>query len=126
MVVFELDKVEIDHCVSCGGSWFDKGEMDLLSEDPKEEELFQAHFNQKLLSGEKPRRCPICLKRMRKLLYEDAHRQICVDRCPKCEGIWFDRGELETVIKSQRAEGKNKVFKQLQSVFNGNRNLGGT
>ena len=126
MVVFELDKVEIDHCVTCGGSWFDKGEMDLLSENQNEEEMFQSHFDQKLLSGEKSRRCPICSKRMNKFLYQDAHLKVWVDRCPICEGIWFDRGELESIIQSQRAEGKNRVFKQLQSIFSGNRNLGGT
>ncbi len=30
MIVLELDEVEIDHCISCGGIWLDAGELELL------------------------------------------------------------------------------------------------
>ena len=32
MVVLELDQIEIDHCLHCGGIWLDAGELELLLE----------------------------------------------------------------------------------------------
>ena len=32
MVVFELEGIEIDHCVSCGGTWLDAGELVSITE----------------------------------------------------------------------------------------------
>ena len=26
---------------------------------------------------------------------------ICVDQCPKCEGIWLDEGELKTLLMAE-------------------------
>lgn len=40
MVVLELDQVEIDHCINCGGIWFDAGELELLLETEKERTRF--------------------------------------------------------------------------------------
>jgi Zn-finger nucleic acid-binding protein len=39
--------------------------------------------------------CPKCVGLLKKKLMED----IEVDSCPVCEGIWFDAGELEEIIK---------------------------
>ncbi len=40
MIVLELSEVEIDHCVSCGGTWFDAGELELLLGNAKEKDSF--------------------------------------------------------------------------------------
>ncbi len=32
MVTFEMDGVEIDRCVACGGTWLDLGELALMLE----------------------------------------------------------------------------------------------
>jgi len=34
MVVLELDRVEVDHCLVCGGLWLDAGELELLAGTP--------------------------------------------------------------------------------------------
>ena len=31
LIVLELNEVEIDNCVSCGGIWLDKGELERLN-----------------------------------------------------------------------------------------------
>lgn len=39
--------------------------------------------------------CPKCVGKLEKKKMEDVE----IDACTVCEGIWFDAGELETVIK---------------------------
>ncbi|HKI73405.1 MAG TPA: zf-TFIIB domain-containing protein [Pseudomonadales bacterium] len=43
--------------------------------------------------GERARPCPIDGETMKK---EIAH-MIVIDRCPKCQGVWLDAGELERI-----------------------------
>ncbi len=43
--------------------------------------------------GEGPRPCPIDGEAMQK----EVAVMIVIDRCPKCQGVWLDSGELEKV-----------------------------
>lgn len=43
--------------------------------------------------GESSRPCPVDGEMMKK---EIAH-MIVIDRCPKCQGVWLDSGELERI-----------------------------
>ena len=43
--------------------------------------------------GEASRPCPVDGETMRK---EIAH-MIVIDRCPRCQGVWLDGGELERI-----------------------------
>lgn len=43
--------------------------------------------------SEKARPCPVDGETMKK---EVAH-MIVIDRCPKCQGVWLDGGELERI-----------------------------
>lgn len=50
-----------------------------------------------LLAGqgeEVERTCPRCAVSMSKPRFR---KQITLDRCPRCKGIWLDRGELEDI-----------------------------
>ncbi len=42
--------------------------------------------------------CPKCGTR----LFEIDYRGVTIDRCPSCEGIWLDKGELETMMKMDK------------------------
>jgi hypothetical protein len=53
-------------------------------------------------------RCPKCGM----ALIEIDYKNIRIDRCSECEGIWLDAGELETVSKFKKS-GLDKLF----SVF---------
>ena len=68
MIVLELDEVEIDHCISCGGIWLDAGELELLLEGVEEKDNLLASFSIDKDTKEAGRRCPICLKKMEKVL----------------------------------------------------------
>ncbi len=50
--------------------------------------------------------CPNCKQPM--IVVE--HRQIELDYCTKCEGVWFDSGELELFLHSMNLESPGLVM----------------
>lgn len=118
MLVLELDEVEIDHCISCGGIWLDAGELELLLEGSDKKDNLLNSFRIDKASKEKPRRCPICLKKMEKVLCgTSGDKKVLVDKCRRNDGIWFDEGELEEVIKMGSFDKENKVLDLLKDMF---------
>ena len=116
MIVLEHDRVEIDHCPSCQGNWLDQGELELLLGSSQERNHLLSSFEVNQNSQEKKRKCPICLKKMEKVLCKLAH-DITIDRCQKKDGLWFDLGELDAFIKIG-SFGKNaKVLDWLKNTF---------
>ncbi|MBN8554289.1 MAG: zf-TFIIB domain-containing protein [Deltaproteobacteria bacterium] len=41
-------------------------------------------------------RCPLCVETT---LEMSMRQEIEIDYCPKCRGVWLDRGELEKLIE---------------------------
>jgi len=74
-------EIEVDHCESCEGIWFDQGELRPL-------DLVVEH-------------CPKCQDEhieMEKVNHPRDSR-IIIDQCPNCKGIWVDKGEIEGIQK---------------------------
>lgn len=101
LVGFELDGVEIDRCVECGGIWLDPGELEQIAEfagvppGPMTHALH--HARQK---GEpRQERCPRCGVRMRRAPVGEKEA-VELDHCPLGHGLWFDRGELQSVVEN--------------------------
>ncbi len=100
MVAFELEGVEIDRCSSCGGTWLDAGELEMITElaGASAGELSRAMTT--LGRGSRTRRrCPRCPRRLREVSVGRSP-EVHVDRCPWGHGLWFDRGEMEQVVHS--------------------------
>jgi Zn-finger nucleic acid-binding protein len=117
MIVLELDEVEVDHCISCGGIWLDGGELELLLGTSTEKDKFLISFQVDKNTKEKIRNCPICSKRMDKVLYGQ-DKKILIDKCRQNDGIWFDLGELEEIIRmSSSYDKENKVLNLLRDMF---------
>ena len=57
-------------------------------------------------------RCPKCGAG----LAHEALHGIEVDRCPDCEGVWFDKGETEQLLAHADSGGVSKVF---HAIFRG-------
>ena len=66
LVVLELDQVEIDHCLNCGGIWLDAGELEILLETEEERSRFLNLLIDKESTKEKRYPCPICSKKNEK------------------------------------------------------------
>ncbi len=116
MIVLELDEVEIDHCISCGGIWLDAGEVELLLENSAEKDSLLSSFKVDKNTKERPRKCPICLRRMEKVLC-GTDKKILIDKCRRNDGIWFDTGELEEIIKMGSFGKDNRVLNLLKDMF---------
>ncbi len=106
MLVVEYERIEIDACADCGGTWFDAGEMALLLERlgvPEAERRFDRLLSEAPVSTEALRRCPLCRRRMRKMRVGPDGP--VVDECVREEGIWFDRGEAAASLAVLAASG---------------------
>jgi Zn-finger nucleic acid-binding protein len=126
VVVVEYERIELDYCTKCFGVWFDAGEFELLLERLAIDET--ALTMKEIMSlpekkvAEKARRCPICHRKMRKVLI-GAEPEVLIDVCSRGDGLWFDGGELGQVIGQLRSTGSagtgkhGRVIHFLGEVF---------
>ena len=90
--------VLIDSCKTCKGVWLDRGEVFLFSRKPRQlEELLE-------LDAEGPGRQTGSVRDAASHLEEVSFLRpdLKVDRCPECEGYWFDAGELQKAMEADR------------------------
>jgi len=102
LVVVEREGIELDWCLDCRGLWFDEGELELLGE--KAGRAIDTGEIGRLARGEErtqARDCPRCRKAMEQVRL-DADADVQVDRCSP-HGIWFDRGELSSLMRLHRS-----------------------
>lgn len=121
MIVLELDKVEVDYCLECGGIWLDAGELELLVEDGER----VRQILQKVSEGDRMAqgrlKCPICGRRMDEIPI-GSEGAIRIDCCRKGHGFWFDRGELRVVAEILGDSAGDKVSDLLRDIFDDKNN----
>jgi Zn-finger nucleic acid-binding protein len=117
MITLELADVEIDHCVGCGGIWLDAGELELLMDEPRKAKDLLNSFHEDPSSSEKPRKCPICDKKMAKIVVGHAAPVLLIDKCRRGDGLWFDRGELHDVLDRAQLDKESRIQKLLADMF---------
>lgn len=113
MVILELNQVEIDYCTTCKGIWLDRGELDLIFSSADKKEISKS-FSIKNDFDEIKRRCPICKKKMDKVEFENTG--IIIDKCVDDHGVWFDSGELKSILKSAE-EQNSRIINTLKETF---------
>ena len=121
MIVLEYDGVEVDYCVGCSGIWLDAGEIELLFGDAGQCEALLTSGDRKRARGEKPRRCPICRKKMGKGV-SGGDSPVTYDQCPAGDGLWFDQGELGAVLQHGEAFAGSAIAAFLGDVFSADPN----
>jgi Zn-finger nucleic acid-binding protein len=119
MLAYELDGVEIDHCVRCAGTWLDAGELEQIAAraDVDAGPLASA-LDAALPATTTKRRCPRCSRKLSTLnIGPDPALEF--DRCPRGHGLWFDRGELESVVRGHAAGGDDtgEVARYFRRLF---------
>ena len=98
MIMVEYKLIELNFCLNCHGSWFDRNELALMLESMTGRE--DSLLIQNLLGlpvvrvAERKRKCPICGTGMKKLRIGQP-AGVLVDACDKGDGLWFDGGEVE-------------------------------
>ncbi|MEJ2720744.1 MAG: zf-TFIIB domain-containing protein [bacterium] len=118
MVVLEVEQIEIDHCLACGGVWLDAGELELLLEGATNKDELMATLSGCVERQEERIRCPICSKKMDKVRYGTGG-EIILDKCPRDDGIWFDGGELCRALQMGEYLRGRPVYDILNQIFGG-------
>ena len=117
MITLELEEVEIDYCTDCGGIWLDAGELEeLLGQADKATQLL-ASFKADPKCAEKPRKCPICDKKMQKIVVGQSQPTLLIDKCAKGDGLWFDNGELHDIFDRAQLDENNQIQDLLADMF---------
>jgi len=126
MIVVEHSKIELDYCTNCRGVWFDSGELELLLESAGLEGIEPLLANlagsTEARSAEKKRKCPICLQKMKKMLFGQ-EPEILLDICQQGDGLWFDGEELVQLVgqlarkAGEKPTPQQEIFAFLQDVF---------
>jgi len=102
-----FEKQKVDVCQTCGGIWFDKGELlevvsGLLSKKVIEAESVEEAYKKETAAYENTnqfrRYCPKCKAELEGFNYS-YDSNVFLDKCPVCSGVWADKEELEAVAK---------------------------
>ncbi len=117
LVILEYDCIEADYCFACEGVWLDAGELELFFTDAQKCASFVNGGKVRNDLRERTRRCPICGKKMRKVA-TDSQPPVVYDRCPRGDGLWFDKGELAQVLEQGIShKGGDEVAGHLRKIF---------
>lgn len=90
--------VLIDVCKSCKGIWLDRGKVFLFSRRPRR--LEESLVGTEIQGRPSDRCCPRCATAFEIVPF--LRQGLEVDRCPRCEGYWFDAGELKAAIEADQ------------------------
>ena len=117
MLIIEYEEIEVDYCDSCCGVWLDEGELELLFGDQSIKQGFLTAGNPAEAKGETLRPCPICDEPMNKAV-TGGPEPVVYDYCPNEHGLWFDKGELLTILKHGNDSGvESPVIHWLRQIF---------
>lgn len=113
---FKHEDVEFDFCSDCHGIWCDRGELAQYVETIKDTpEKFHLTSEGELTDME----CPKCNS---KTLYQIPYlkdKEVLIDKCSECFGIWLDSKELGQIQKlSAHIDAKGKIQRTIQEMQN--------
>lgn len=116
-------QITVDACKGgCGGIWFDRFEIGKVDEPSQSagESLLHIERNEGVkVDLTQRRKCPKCTDIIMMQHFFDVKRQVVVDECPKCAGVWLDVGELATIRKefSTEEERRRAAEKYFDDIF---------
>lgn len=117
LIAFELEGVEIDHCLTCRGTWLDAGEIEQICEISGSPAGGLSAALERSGSGERSkRRCPRCKRKMNRVSI-GTDRPVEIERCRFGHGMWFDAGEIKTLLKSFAEGEEGRVAGFLSDMF---------
>lgn len=98
MITRNVGGVEVEISPACGGVWFDRFELQKVDEAHEEVgDMLVEHLDtyHRTLEPTAPRlKCPRDTDVVMMRRYFSPKRQIEIDECPACGGVWLDAEEL--------------------------------
>lgn len=107
LATVRIGDVEVDKCHHCDGLWFDQGELDRvrkLDRTDVEQRLEQQYGSPEVAAGEVQgyMRCPRCKDGRLQAITYTYGKQVRIDRCNECLGVWVDNDELDAILGEQK------------------------
>jgi len=103
----------IDFCETCGGSYFDKGEVEALLEAEVNEQEFNIKGVVSFRDYSSPvGTCPRCDGAMETVTRSSEHKDYHIYVCKDCRGIWMNKN-IYQAIKEKRLEQDEQQQKKL-------------
>ena len=88
--------VLLDQCPQCGGIWCDRWELYPVTAAGADQidRVDQEALRQPTPVENRQLECPRCRARLRQFRDPSLPRDAHIARCPNCDGVWLNRGEL--------------------------------
>ena len=118
-----VGKLSVDICKNgCGGIWFDKFELKQVDEKHESagESLLHIERNPDIvIDHSQTRLCPKCGHQEMIKHFMSMKREVEVDECPACGGIWLDAGELRQIRGQfdKEADRKRAAGEYFSEIF---------
>lgn len=115
-------KITVDVCdQGCGGLWFDNFELNKVDEahESQGESLLDIGPHKPVSGNASAKRsCPKCDGVALQRHFFSVRKEVEIDRCPGCNGVWLDAGELAAIraqfaTEAQRVRAAEDHFKNL-------------
>lgn len=86
----------LDQCKGCGGVWFDRWELYFVTDRSVRdlEAIDSASFAAPVAPHPAKGMCPRCEKTLAVFTDPNLPKDALIERCPGCNGLWLNRGEL--------------------------------
>jgi Zn-finger nucleic acid-binding protein len=95
-----LDGVEVDTCSECKGVWFDKAELpELLGKKTQRVEPIMGGEDGADANYQRGVACPRDGQNLLRVR-SNRNRDVTVDACVVCQGVWLDGGEFERIKRA--------------------------
>ena len=102
------ETIEVEVCDGgCGGIWFDNHELPKLDNacEAAGEMLLDLERDPAVtVDHDAPRVCPQCMDQPMMRNFASPRREVEVDECPACGGVWLDAGELGRIRDQHHTE----------------------
>lgn len=106
--------IVLDQCGGCGGIWCDKWE--LFPVDPDEasrlDPVDEGLLCKPVQIEKTPLYCPRCTGRLETFREPLLPPDLRLERCPRCEGIWLNRGEFSRFKRFQKKSRVERMDKE--------------
>ena len=97
--------IAVDACPACEGMFLDRGELEAIQESHEHDytqeltrmpDLGYNAYELAMQKSGRVLRCPKCDVEMESREYARCS-QVLIDVCPRCRGVWLDRGEIQAL-----------------------------
>ena len=116
--------IQLDQCAQCGGIWCDKWELFPIHPDEtaKLEPVDEEQLRSPQPLEKKTLYCPRCTAKLATPKDPFLGPDIQLDRCPKCDGIWLNRGQFTRFKRHQKKVrgdkmGPEAAFGKLEEAY---------